>query len=127
MVLCTGDSPSSSEIVPDHCYALVADTPSSSSPFKVYNPWGTDANGNALGTYNKHSVYGLFNATAAFINSNFNQDSIGAAAPGSDGDVLALLASSRTGAAQGPSCDDLLLALAEAGQTSHAHDGCLTV
>jgi hypothetical protein len=119
VVLCTGDSPSSNAIVPDHCYALVAYTPASASPFKVYNPWGTDANGNA-GTYNGHTVFGLFNATAAFINSNFNEDSIGSAAPESAGDdVMAMLASSQTGkAAYEAGIDEMLLALAE---VSHAH------
>jgi hypothetical protein len=97
VVLCTGDSPSSNAIVPNHCYALVAYTPSSSSPFKVYNPWGTDSAGNA-GPYHGHTVYGLFDAPAGFINDNFAEQSIGSTAPDSiaatvdDAEIVAILA-----------------------------------
>jgi hypothetical protein len=126
---CTGDSPHSSEIVPNHCYALVAYDPSTSSPFKLYNPWGTDSNGIALSTLNNRSVWGLFDTTASFINSNFNHNSIADTAPDhSDatiGDNLtALLEYSRTGAtAQRLSMDQLLYAIAEAERAGHAHNG----
>ncbi len=126
--LCT-DSPSSNEIVPDHVYALVGYTPSSSAPFKIYNPWGTDANGNA-GYYNGHLVYGLFNATAAFVNSNFSQEGVASAAPGTVGadDLAVLLASSPTGAStRAIGMEALLLALAETSQMGHRHDGLLAV
>jgi hypothetical protein len=76
VVLCTS-SPSSSYIVPSHCYALVGYNPASSMPFEVYNPWGTNSSGWALGTYNGHAVYGLFNANAAFIAQNFDIQSFG--------------------------------------------------
>jgi Calpain family cysteine protease len=84
VVLCT-DSPSSSYIVPSHCYALVAYNGSGGLPFEIYNPWGTDSNGWALGTYNGQAVYGLFNANAAFVSQNFAYEAFGwGAAPGMD-------------------------------------------
>src|SRR5262249_49117033 len=43
LVLCTGSSPASSTIVPDHCYALVDYNSSNTSPFTLYNPWGLNA------------------------------------------------------------------------------------
>jgi Calpain family cysteine protease len=76
VVLCT-NTPSSSYIVPSHCYAMVAYNSSSTMPFEVYNPWGTNSSGWALGTYNGHAVYGLFNANATFISQNFNLQSFG--------------------------------------------------
>ncbi len=92
--LCTGDSPSSNAIVPNHCYALVAYTPSSSTPFKIYNPWGPGG-----GTYHGNQVYGLFDEDASFVNSNFNQHSIASARPDSAciDDLASVLASMRTG------------------------------
>jgi hypothetical protein len=119
--------------VKDHCYALVAYSTSSTSPFRVYNPWGTDANGNALGTYNGRTGLGLFNATAAFINSNFEKDSIASATPdGSRGsaedDVLAAVAEARVASeTHAMSMDELLMALAEAGNTAHSANGSLAL
>jgi hypothetical protein len=82
--LCTS-SPASNMIVPSHCYALVAYNGGSGLPFEIYNPWGTDGSGYALGTYNGHQVYGLFNANAAFVSQNFAQESFGwGTAPGAD-------------------------------------------
>ncbi|MGA2621336.1 MAG: fibronectin type III domain-containing protein [Thermoguttaceae bacterium] len=79
-------SPPSSYIVPDHAYAMVGYTASSSKPFQLYNPWGTNSAGWALGTYNGHQVYGLFNADATFVLNNFSDQSIGTgAAAGGDG------------------------------------------
>jgi hypothetical protein len=81
VVLCT-DSPQSQYIVPSHCYALVGYDSSSDMPFTVYNPWGTEASGWALGTYNGQRVWGLFRANAAFISQNFDEQDIAAAARG---------------------------------------------
>jgi hypothetical protein len=72
VVLCTS-SPASSLIVGSHCYAMVGYTPSSSQPFKMFNPWGTDANGWAPGQANK--IYGLFTANAAFLAQNYTKES----------------------------------------------------
>ena len=47
------------------------------NPFEVYNPWGTNSSGWALGTYNGHAVYGLFNANAAFLSQNFVGQAVG--------------------------------------------------
>ena len=82
VVLCTS-SPQSPYIVPSHCYALVAYDPSSSLPFEVYNPWGTNSSGWALGTYNGQQVYGLFTANAAFIAQDFDEEDLAGVAPGS--------------------------------------------
>ena len=79
------NSPSSSYIVPSHAYALVAYNGGSGLPFEIYNPWGTDSNGWALGTYNGQAVYGLFDANAAFVSQNFANESFGwGAAAGTD-------------------------------------------
>ena len=78
VVLCTYN-PSSPYILPSHCYALVAYNSASSQPFQVYNPWGTNSAGWALGTYNGQSVYGLFNANATFLSQNYAWQGIGVA------------------------------------------------
>jgi hypothetical protein len=80
VVLCTGQTTKSQYIVPEHCYALISYTASSSTPFLIYNPWGTDSAGWALGTYNGHDVYGLFYATSTFVAQNFDYDSYGVSA-----------------------------------------------
>ena len=77
-VLCTGD-PDSSEIVPHHCYAVVGYN-AATRKFKLYNPWGADSSGNALSTYDGHSVLGLFEEDGNFISNNFDQQSISGAA-----------------------------------------------
>ena len=77
LIVLTTNTPSNTDIVGGHAYAVVAYNASSSMPFEVYNPWGTNSSGWALGTYNNHQVYGLFNASAAFISQNFVSQSIG--------------------------------------------------
>jgi hypothetical protein len=128
--LCTGSFGTMNyNIVPNHCYALVAYNPSSRSPFRLYNPWGTDSAGLALSTYNNHPVWGLFDTTAAIIDYNFDQNSIADAAPDGSGatvgdNLTAVLAYSRTGAAAQPSSmDQLLYAIAEAERAGHTHEG----
>jgi hypothetical protein len=79
LVVISTANPLSPYIVPSHAYALVDYNPSSSLPFLVYNPWGTDSTGWSLGTYNGHAVWGLFRADALFLYFNFSVDSIGAA------------------------------------------------
>ena len=49
IVLCTS-TPTSSHIVGDHCYAVVGYNASSSQPFEVFNPWGTNSSGYAPGS-----------------------------------------------------------------------------
>jgi hypothetical protein len=91
VVLCTF-APSSPYIVPTHCYALVNYSPPGydpfnvSTPFELYNPWGTDANGWAPG--NSGTKYGLFWASAGFLMQNFTSQSFVAdsAQGGHDGD-----------------------------------------
>jgi hypothetical protein len=73
-------SPGSPYIVPDHAYAVVSYNASNSQPFQMYNPWGTNSSGWALGTYNGHQVYGLFTANAAFLSQNFTEQSVGVGA-----------------------------------------------
>jgi uncharacterized protein YccT (UPF0319 family) len=79
VVLCTPPNPSNEYIVGDHAYAMVGYNASSSTPFTMYNPWGTDANGDGWygGLYNGHQVYGQFNASAATIAANFDLESFG--------------------------------------------------
>lgn len=87
IVLTSSTRPASQYIVGDsastHAYAVVGYNASAGNPFKVYNPWGTDANGWAPGTYHNHAVYGLFNANAAFISQNFIYQAV-TTAPGRD-------------------------------------------
>jgi hypothetical protein len=79
VVLCTTSSPTNQYIVGDHAYAMVGFSASSSTPFTMYNPWGTDANGDGWypGLYEGHQVYGQFNASAATISANFDLESFG--------------------------------------------------
>jgi hypothetical protein len=73
IVLCSSPLPTSSEIVGEHCYAVVGYNASSSEPIEVYNPWGiTDSA--------KANVYGLFNANQSFLWSNFVGSGLGSAA-----------------------------------------------
>jgi hypothetical protein len=81
LVVLNTTSPTSSYIAGSHCYALVNYDPSSSQPFEVFNPWGTDSSGWAPG--HSGTVYGLFTANAAFLSQNFATQSFGVgAAPG---------------------------------------------
>jgi Calpain family cysteine protease/Fibronectin type III domain len=82
VVLCTTSNPSNEYIVGDHAYAMVGYNASSSTPFRIYNPWGTDANGDGWygGLYDCHQVYGQFNASAATIAANFDLESFGSRA-----------------------------------------------
>ena len=71
VLLGTPSNPASGNIVGGHEYAVVGYNPSSSQPYKVYNPWGTGSNGYVPGT----NKFGLFTANAAFIAQNYNQES----------------------------------------------------
>lgn len=79
VVLCTTPSTSNQYIVGDHAYAMVGYNASSNTPFTMYNPWGTDANGDGWypGLYEGHLVYGQFNASAATISADFDLESFG--------------------------------------------------
>jgi Calpain family cysteine protease len=107
LVVLNTTSPSSSYIVSSHSYAMVGYYSSSSMPFQIFNPWGTDASGWAPN--NSGTKYGLFFANAAFVSANFSTPSYGiGAAPGgpqgpSDtaGGVLANVPSSPTTADDG--------------------------
>jgi hypothetical protein len=65
-----------------------ANATTASLPFELYNPWGTDASGWALGQYNGHAPYGLFTANWACISQNFRHYSQGSpeAVPAETGD-----------------------------------------
>jgi hypothetical protein len=77
IVLCT-NHPASSYIVGNHCYALVAYNGSSSRPFEIYNPWGTDSSGWVPGLTNK--TYGLFWANGTALSQNFAFAGVGVGA-----------------------------------------------
>jgi len=66
VVLCTGGSPNSSLVVPDHCYALLN---YSNATFTLFNPWGV--NGGISGSNNKFYP-GTINATCAALPGNFD-------------------------------------------------------
>ena len=75
IVLCSSSTPTSSNIVGDHAYAMVNYTASSNMPFEVYNPWGINTAASA-------GVYGLFNANATFLSQNYDVQSFGTGAAG---------------------------------------------
>jgi Calpain family cysteine protease/Tectonin domain len=85
IVLCDS-TPSSHYIVASHCYAVVGYNASSSQPFELFNPWGTNSAGWADFPGQTGGAWGLFTANAAFISQNFNQQSIDTGA--SDGDIV---------------------------------------
>lgn len=60
-----------------HAYAVVGYNPASASPFRIYNPWGTDSSGWALGRYHGRKVFGLVSVTAAFLAQNFSDHFVG--------------------------------------------------
>ena len=65
-------------IVNGHEYAVLAYNPSSSTPFLVYNPWGTDANGWVPGL--EGQTLGLFWANGASLAANYSVESFGVGA-----------------------------------------------
>jgi hypothetical protein len=77
LIVIATTNPQSPYIVPSHAYAVVGYNPSSSQPFEVYNPWGTNSSGWALGTYNGHQVYGLFHADGTFLSQNYASEFFG--------------------------------------------------
>ncbi len=74
-------TPASSYIVGGHAYAVVGYDASSSTPFELFNPWGTDSASASpsapVGAGGSGTTYGLFWANAAFISANFNYQSVG--------------------------------------------------
>jgi hypothetical protein len=87
LICLTATTPSSPYVVDHHIYAVVGYDPYSSQPFKVFNPWGTNASGWALLTNNGQQVWGLFNATGAFLVQNFTAQTIVAGTDGHAQDV----------------------------------------
>ena len=73
IVLGSNLKPANSDIVGNHCYAVVYYSALSNTPFELYNPWGNSASA-------QENVYGTFSANAAFLSAYFNSDSIGTAA-----------------------------------------------
>jgi hypothetical protein len=78
LIVLTATYPPSPYIVGSHIYAVVGYDPTSSQPFKVFNPWGTNSSGWALSTNNGQQVWGLFNANAGFLSQNFTAQTIAA-------------------------------------------------
>ncbi len=52
VVLCTHNSPVSSNIVGNHCYARIGYNASSNLSFEIFNPWGTNSLGMWIDTPN---------------------------------------------------------------------------
>ena len=83
VVFCTTNATSTtSSIVQSHCYAMVGYNPSSSLPFEIFNPWGTQSNGyapnNGPGTSSGNSYWGLFYANSRFVSTYFSSQGYGA-------------------------------------------------
>jgi hypothetical protein len=96
IVLATG-TPASPYIVGNHCYAVVGYNASSSMPFEMYNPWGTNSSGWSLGTENGQAVYGLFTANAAFVSQNFADQAIATGSAAQTDTVSRVFATDLTG------------------------------
>jgi hypothetical protein len=79
ITLNTPNNPPSSLIVGGHCYAVVGYNGSSGDPwYMLFNAWGTDTSGWAPGHSGK--IYGVFWASASFIEQNFFAQTIGTGA-----------------------------------------------
>ena len=65
IVLCTS-TPTSSYIVGSHCYAVVGYNASSSQPFEVFNPWGTDSSGWAPGQ-SRHDLWPVHGERSVYL------------------------------------------------------------
>jgi hypothetical protein len=78
LIVLTTVTPASSDIVSSHCYAVVGYNPSSSTPFEILNAWGGTTS--SVWCPQDTQVYGLFNATAAFLSQNFTVVSLGTGA-----------------------------------------------
>jgi Calpain family cysteine protease len=72
IVMATGTTTASYDLVPKHAYAVVGYNANSINPFTVYNPWGTNAAGWAPYQYNGYYVYGKFATNQAFLTANFS-------------------------------------------------------
>jgi hypothetical protein len=68
VVMCTGDSPNSSQVVPDHCYALLNYNGTTSS-FTLFNPWGVGGGHSAA---NNQFYPGMINVTCAQLPGDFD-------------------------------------------------------
>ena len=72
VVLCTGDHPSSSQVVPDHCYAMLN---YSAAGFTLFNPWG-------IHNVQSGSYPGVINLTCPALEANFTSWAQASAAAG---------------------------------------------
>jgi hypothetical protein len=80
IVLGSDTTAQNANIVGDHAYALVGYSSLSSTPFQIYNPWGTNANGLAPG-----GVWGLQWIDTPTLTSNFDVQSMGAGSAATGG------------------------------------------
>ena len=76
LIVLVTNSPSSSYIVANHCYAVVGYNAASSEPFRIVQPMGHPLFG--VGPGNTNKIYGLFSENAGFISQNFIKQSLGA-------------------------------------------------
>jgi hypothetical protein len=79
IALCTTE-PSSSSIVPDHCYAVVGYNAASSEPFDFTNPWGSNSLGWAAAPGQTSKILGQFWTNGTFISQNFTSVGTGTGA-----------------------------------------------
>jgi hypothetical protein len=67
-----------------HAYAIVGYNPASSTPYEIYNPWGTNSSGWSPYTDQGRQVYGLAWVSATFLSQNFASQAIGLGDDGGD-------------------------------------------
>ena len=80
IVLVSDSKPVRTDVVANHCYAMVNYNPSvvyqgDTLPYQLFNPWGSNSSGNA-----PDGMLGLFYADSGFISQNFNTQCLGAGA-----------------------------------------------
>ncbi len=80
IVLVSDSKPVRTDVVANHCYAMVNYKPSEvvqgdSLPYQLFNPWGANSAGDA-----PDGMLGLFYADSGFISQNFNSQCLGAGA-----------------------------------------------
>jgi hypothetical protein len=80
VVLESDSKPARTDIVANHCYAMVNYNPSlvyqgKSMPYELFNPWGTNSAG-----YAPDGMLGLFYASSNVISQNFDCECYGAGA-----------------------------------------------
>jgi hypothetical protein len=119
-----------------HAYAIVGYNPSSSTPFEVYNPWGTTSvavsGGAGVGTAylspglepygSEHQDFGLFWASGTFLEQNYANQSIGTGAVAANNSLATGIAVAEAGLNTTPRTPDVSRTAQPQTVTPHWND-----